>query len=138
METRQFTLIDSGRAVALPVVDRAGELRIPSDSFEATLGWSLQPSGLCRGEVCVPVADRGRLVDADGLDLRLFAELLGRPLAADADEAVVVIGEAAATRAERLTSLEAPDFTLPDLAGQPHSLSEQRGKKVLLVTWASW
>jgi peroxiredoxin len=32
----------------------------------------------------------------------------------------------------------APDFTLPDLAGRPHSLAEQRGNKVLLVVWASW
>ena len=32
----------------------------------------------------------------------------------------------------------APDFTLPDLEGRLHSLSEHRGKKVLLVTWASW
>ena len=37
-----------------------------------------------------------------------------------------------------LASLNAPDFTLPDLAGQRHSLSDFRGKKVLLVTWASW
>ena len=32
----------------------------------------------------------------------------------------------------------APDFTLPDLAGMPHTLSELRGKKVFLCTWASW
>ena len=32
----------------------------------------------------------------------------------------------------------APDFALPDLAGELHTLSEHRGKKVLLATWASW
>ena len=37
-----------------------------------------------------------------------------------------------------LTSLDAPDFSLPDLDGKMHSLSEHRGKKVLLVSWASW
>jgi hypothetical protein len=37
-----------------------------------------------------------------------------------------------------LSSLTAPDFTLPDMAGKMHSLGEFRGKKVLLVTWASW
>jgi peroxiredoxin len=37
-----------------------------------------------------------------------------------------------------LASLQAPDFTLPDMAGKPHSLSDFRGKKVLVVTWASW
>ena len=32
----------------------------------------------------------------------------------------------------------APDFTLPDSTGRMHRLSDHRGKKVLLVTWASW
>jgi hypothetical protein len=32
-----------------------------------------------------------------------------------------------------------PDFTLPDLAtGRPVSLSDFRGKKVLLIHFASW
>jgi peroxiredoxin len=37
-----------------------------------------------------------------------------------------------------MTSLEAPDFTLPDLEGALHSLSDHRGKKRLLIAWASW
>jgi peroxiredoxin len=37
-----------------------------------------------------------------------------------------------------LSSLAAPDFTLPDMNGKLHSLSDFRGKKVLLLTWASW
>jgi hypothetical protein len=49
-----------------------------------------------------------------------------------------VLGVGAAARSDALRSLEAPDFTLPDLEGRRHSLSDQRGKKVLLVTWASW
>jgi peroxiredoxin len=32
----------------------------------------------------------------------------------------------------------APDFTLSDLQGQNHALSELRGHKVLLVFWAPW
>ena len=32
-----------------------------------------------------------------------------------------------------------PDFTLPDIAtGKPTSLSDFRGKKVLLIQFASW
>jgi len=30
------------------------------------------------------------------------------------------------------------DFTLPDLNGQPVSISEYRGKKTLIFMWASW
>jgi peroxiredoxin len=49
-----------------------------------------------------------------------------------------MLGEAAEDRARQLASLEALDFTLPDIEGVLHSLSDFRGKKVLLATWASW
>ncbi len=37
-----------------------------------------------------------------------------------------------------LTEARAPDFALPDLAGRKFRLSALRGRKVLLVAWASW
>ena len=33
---------------------------------------------------------------------------------------------------------EAPEFTLDDIAGKPVSISDFRGRKVVLVFWASW
>ena len=32
----------------------------------------------------------------------------------------------------------APEFTLPSLSGEQVSLSDYRGRKVVLFTWASW
>jgi cytochrome oxidase Cu insertion factor (SCO1/SenC/PrrC family) len=32
----------------------------------------------------------------------------------------------------------APDFTLADMEGKKYSLSDFRGKKVLLALWATW
>jgi hypothetical protein len=49
-----------------------------------------------------------------------------------------VLGTNAAERSSALQSLEAPAFSLPDLSGAVVSLAQQRGKKVLLATWASW
>ncbi len=49
-----------------------------------------------------------------------------------------VLGAGAQQRNDALAGLTAPDFTLPDLAGTPHTLSALRGKKVFLCTWASW
>ncbi len=37
-----------------------------------------------------------------------------------------------------MASLNAPDFTLPDLGGKMHSLTEYRGQKIIMVAWASW
>jgi hypothetical protein len=76
--------------------------------------------------------------EAEGAALAKQAETSGRPVAVDLDERAAYFGISAAERAKALGSLEAPDFTLPDLDGRPHSLSAQRGKKVLLVAYASW
>ncbi|MBI3635877.1 MAG: cytochrome C biogenesis protein, partial [Candidatus Rokubacteria bacterium] len=47
-------------------------------------------------------------------------------------------GEASGARRERVQSLEAPDFRLPDLEGRLHTLAQYRGRKIFLVSWASW
>jgi cytochrome oxidase Cu insertion factor (SCO1/SenC/PrrC family) len=60
-----------------------------------------------------------------------------QPVARDAALSTWYFGLRADQR-QALSSLQAPDFTLPDAAGKPHSLSDFRGKKILLVTWASW
>jgi peroxiredoxin len=36
------------------------------------------------------------------------------------------------------TAHAAPDFTLPDLDGRPHSLSDYRGQWVVVNYWATW
>jgi hypothetical protein len=63
---------------------------------------------------------------------------MGQPVVHDAAADTWVFGEAASDRLSRLASLDAPDFELPDLAGKMHRLSGYRGKKVLVITWASW
>ena len=104
-------------------------------------GWELKPQGFCRGDLCMPVpeARQGEFVDDKGrYNLAALATLLGQPVVTDAEFNVACFGEAAAERKRTLTSLDAPDFTLPDLDGKMHSLSDYRGSKVLLLSWASW
>ena len=87
------------------------------------------------------IIDGGRVAEVgarEGVERARRAEAAGRPVAVDHDERVAYLGVSARERATALASLEAPDFTLPDLAGRSHSLSEHRGKKILLVVWASW
>jgi len=66
-----------------------------------------------------------------------FAQLVHQPVAHDAALATWYFGLRSDQR-QQLSSLQAPDFTLPDLQGKPHRLSDFHGKKILLVTWASW
>lgn len=131
-----LTLLHDGGSDEVTVADLARPT-IPAGALEETLGWDLQPEGLCRGVVCVPV-DQSALVREDGLDLGVLADALQRPLVTDQKHAVASMGASHHDRGQALASLEAPDFTLPDLDGNLHSLSDQRGKKVLLVAYASW
>ena len=87
------------------------------------------------------VIDDGRateLDEAEGTAHAKRAETSGRAVAVDRDERAAYLGVSAAERAKALASLEAPDFRLPDLDGRRHSLSQHRGKKILLVAYASW
>ncbi len=130
------TLLHDGRSDEITVADPARPA-IPEAALEATLGWDLQPEGLCQGPMCIPV-DQSALVREDGLVLGVLAGALQRPLVTDEKHAVASLGASHHDRGDALASLEAPDFTLPDLDGNLHSLSDQRGKKVLLVAYASW
>jgi len=135
---RTFELIDETRRVTVDAIVGDGEVRLSPPNVERALGWQLKPEGLCKGETCIPVRSRAALVNADGIDLSALAQALDRPLAVDADEGVAVLGASANERAARLAAMEAPDITLPDLSGRLHSLRDQRGKKTLLIAWASW
>jgi hypothetical protein len=61
-----------------------------------------------------------------------------RPVLHDEAGRTWMLGAAARDRAKALGSLEAPDFTLPDIDGRLHSLSDFRGNRVFLTTWSSW
>ena len=116
-------------------------LWLASDDVHRVTGWELKPEGVCRGEICVPIPPhrRDEFVSADkSFNLGAFAGLLGQAVVHDDTYAVWFFGEAIDARRNHLLTLEAPDFTLPDIDGKAHSLSDYRGKKVLLLSWASW
>jgi AhpC/TSA family len=135
------TLLTETTETVLPDARVEGErLWLSPADLEAATGWSPRPEGLCRGPVCVPVPPgRERDFLRDGrVDVAALWRHQGQPLVHSADGSAWALGTAAADRAAALRSLQAPDFTLPDRDGRPHSLSAHRGKKVLLVSWASW
>jgi len=109
-----------------------------ADLARAT-GFELKPEGLCRDAICVPVPKGRHPFAADeAIDVAGFWHYLGHPVVHDETRTVWALGTGAGARRQALESLEAPDFTLPDLEGHPHALSDYRGRKVFLVSWASW
>ena len=84
------------------------------------------------------VPEREALASDAGIDVRVLGELLDRPVAVDEPSGVVAAGAPRDARRSALNDLKAPDFTLPDLDGTAHSLSDHRSKKRLLVAFSSW
>lgn len=133
--SQQYTLIVDQTASPVELVDGSSGVELTIDAFEEATGWSVKPEGFCRGKVCIPAG--GAVADGT-VDLEAYAMLTSRPLIVDARACAISLGTAAEDRGHELGSLDAPDFTLPDLDGTLHSLSDYRGKKVLLAAYASW
>jgi len=100
-------------------------------------GWRLEPEGLCRDDVCVPVRDAGLAV-RDEVDVARFAAALGRPAVVDAPNGLVALGASSVERRGPIEAGVAPDFTLPRLEGGTFTLSSVGRRKKLLLAWASW
>ena len=138
MAPTTFASIDDGRPDQIPASIDGDHVRLSPGAVKTALGWDVEPEGLCREGMCVPIPPGSKALGSGGIDLQELASVLDRPLALDGAERAAYLGVSAGERASALASLRAPDFTLPDLKGRPHSLSEHRGKKVLLVAYASW
>jgi hypothetical protein len=142
MGTQTLHVLSAGQQLTTAPLPNhpSDELWLDSKNLERATGWQLKPEGLCRDDACMIIspADRERLVDGDAVCASGLWEKLERPVLSDANHSTWILGEAAADRSRGLESLEAPDFTLPDIEGKLHSLSDYRGKKVFLATWASW
>jgi peroxiredoxin len=113
------------------------DLKVDEHDFAGRTGWTIKPEGACKGEVCVPLEAGVR--DTDGrLDVRLLAARLGMPLVADDAHGIWALGPETAVNGKALTSAVAPDPELQDADGNAFRLSSLRGKKVVMVAWASW
>jgi peroxiredoxin len=113
------------------------DLKVDEHEFASRTGWTIKPEGACKGEVCVPLEATVR--DADGrLDARVLAARLGMPLVADERAGIWALGPETAVTGRALTTAVAPELELPDAEGKSFQLSSLRGKKVVMVAWASW
>ena len=106
----------------------------PEDLRRAT-GWEIKPEGACKGASCVPLP--GFEVRPDGtVDVRLFASLLDMPLVSDEAHGLSALGPRGGGRV--LDDVILPDIALPDFDGNTFEIAALRGRKVVLLAWASW
>jgi peroxiredoxin len=133
-----LTLICDDRTTSVEA-DLDGErLLIDPAQLALATDWTLKPEGLCRGAVCVPTSMWPELVDDGRIDLAVFARLTDQVVVADPVERVAALAPSAARRSQEMATLQAPDFTVDTIDGDPVSLGDFKGRKKLLVAFSSW
>jgi len=142
-ELRTTIVYDDAATELSSAREDARQLWITTADLKRATRFEVKPQGVCRDELCFPL-QKARLQEfvhkdegGSWFNMTAFAELVHQPVAHDAALGTWYFGLRSDQR-QQLSSLQAPDFTLPDLQGKPHRLLDFRGKKILLVTWASW
>jgi hypothetical protein len=128
------------------VIERAlvgdGELLVPLENVEAITGFKVKPEGMCVDDLCIPIpANSSWITDHAGVkyfNLTKFADKMDQVYAVDAENSLWSFTAVPRAQTTPLMSGQAPDFVLPDRTGKTVRLSDFRGKKVLIITWASW
>jgi hypothetical protein len=135
---RGGTILYDSRAVSLARVDvdASGALWVQKNDLLRINGFEIKPQGACRADICIPIP--GGMMRGDTFNLTAFAQRVGQKFIADPAARVWSFGEIPVVQGAYLDSRIAPDVEVPDRKGRPVRLSQFRGKKVLLVTWASW
>ncbi|NNE73914.1 MAG: hypothetical protein HKN26_09635 [Acidimicrobiales bacterium] len=129
-------LTESSAEVAGDVVD--GRVAIDASALTDAIGWQLKPEGLCQADVCVPVPDQAALMLGDRIDVAAAAAAVGRSSLVDAEHAAIAVSQPATARDTVVNGMQAPNLVLPDLDGNEVAMAEFRGRKKLLVVFASW
>jgi hypothetical protein len=99
-------------------------------------GFELKPQGACRADVCIPIPKD--MTRGEYFNLSAFANKAGQSVVAEPAARVWSFGEMQALGGGLANSRVAPDFNVPDRVGRAVHLASFRGKKALVITWASW
>jgi hypothetical protein len=109
-------------------------LEVDADQFASRTGWHARPEGLCQGDECVPAPN---VRNANGtLDAEMLSAKLNMPLIHDESRNLWALGPRAGGKA--LASAEAPNITLIDRNGESFSMASMRGRRMVMIAWASW
>jgi hypothetical protein len=139
------TVVAGGEAFAIETtLPDVRHLWVTPEDFTRINGFVLKPEGACLDDLCIPLRqdrDGDLFVTREGqpwLNATAFADKVQQAYVVDREAGVWSFGQAPAVRKAFLESAMAPDFALTDRDGNVVRLSDFRGKKVLIITWASW
>jgi hypothetical protein len=133
--TTGATVLFGENTVALEQVRAQGtDLWVHAKDLPRINEFEVKPQGACRADVCIPLSKN--LKDGEWFNLTGFAHKIGETVVADQN--VWSFGEIPVLRGGFYNSRIAPDFAVPDRKGRVVHLSDFRGKKALVITWASW
>jgi hypothetical protein len=110
-------------------------LEMSPDELRARSGWEIKPEGACKDDQCVPLPDSVRRADGT-IDVVGFAERLGMPMASDELHGLWAFGPRSGGRV--LESVTFPDLVLSDFDGHAYDFAGAKGRKVVMIAWASW
>jgi hypothetical protein len=144
-QSRVTTVLYQDRVVELArTLPDPNDLWVLPQDLPRINDFELKPEGACLAELCIPVRqDRDSALFVtrarEGwFNVTELARRLQQPFVVDHEHAVWSFGNIPVTRNAFLESAIAPDFALPNRDGKLVRLSDFKGKKVLIVTWASW
>jgi hypothetical protein len=114
-------------------------LWVTAEDLKKFSGFEIKPEGACLDEICIPLTPE--MTRTEG-DVKLYnATELARKLQQSFVESIDqtwAFGPVPQKITTYLKSALAPDFAIADRNGKVVRLSDFKGKKVLILTWASW
>src|SRR5215471_17481573 len=129
------TVLYGDRSVALDKIQPdPKDLWVRKSDLPKINDFEVKPQGACRADLCIPIPKD--LLKGDYFNMSGFARKIGEVALSDSN--VWSFGEIPVLRGSFTESRIAPDFAVPDRKGKVVHLNDFRGKKVLVVTWASW
>jgi hypothetical protein len=134
--TPPATVLYGDRAVTLAQIQPdPNDLWVRKADLKKINDFEVKPQGACREDLCIPISKD--LQRKEFFNLSGFARKTGETVIKD-DSGVYSFGEIPLVRGAFYNSRIAPDFAVPDRKGRVVHLNDFRGKKVLVITWASW
>jgi len=104
---------------------------IDADVLQSRTGWTIRPEGACKGDTCIPLPD-------NELTAAALSDKLGMAIAKDQAHGVTALGPPSIAGRALDSVRVSPDLEFEDFDGNTVRLSDVRGSRTVLVSWAPW